>query len=182
MPSMTTLNHGDKIRIENWTGSFATVGTLAGFCPEHAERKRAKGEEEAPWTIYTGAAISDSPAFHEKHRADVAEAIKVKDGEFVTIEGREYRVRVLPENGGAFPRNSDPINFEEMTKSDKAIIRDYRIIMDHVERTVASVHGVLTKADIDQVDKLETQLIIRDLSHAMTAENVENYYYNLNNA
>jgi hypothetical protein len=71
---------------------------------------------------------------------------------------------------------------EEMTKSDKAIIRDYRIIMDHIERTVASVHGVLTKADSDQRDKLEAQLINRGLSHAMTAGNVENYYYNLNNA
>jgi len=68
-----------------------------------------------------------------------------------------------------------------MTKFDKAIIHDYRMIMGRIERTVAGVHGVLTNADIDQRDKLEAQLINRGLSHAMTVEDVENYYYNHNN-
>ena len=54
-----------------------------------------------------------------------------------------------------------------MTKSDRAIIRDYGTIMNHIERTVASVHGVLTRDAIDQRDKLEAQLIRRGLSHAM---------------
>jgi len=65
-----------------------------------------------------------------------------------------------------------------MTEFDKAIIRDYRTIMNHIERTVASVHGVLTKDDNDQRDRLEAQLINRGLSHAMTVEDVKNYYYN----
>ena len=105
-----TIKHNDKIRIENWTSSFAVVGTLEGFCSEHAERFRAKGEDEA-WATYSGAAISNSPAFHEQHRADVAEAIVIAHDDIVSIEGREFRVCVLPGNGGAFPVNSDPINF-----------------------------------------------------------------------
>ena len=68
-----------------------------------------------------------------------------------------------------------------MTEFDKGIIRDYRSIMDHIARTVASVHGVVTKSENDQVDKLETQLINRGLSHVMTTEDVENFYYNHNN-
>jgi len=65
-----------------------------------------------------------------------------------------------------------------MTEFDKGIIRDYRSIMDHIARTVASVHGVVTKSENDQVDKLETQLINRGLSDAMTDEAVEDYHYN----
>jgi hypothetical protein len=68
-----------------------------------------------------------------------------------------------------------------MTKFDNAIIHDYRMIMGRIERTVAHVHGVLTNADIDQRDKLEAQLINRGLSHVMTTEDVENFYYNHNN-
>jgi hypothetical protein len=65
-----------------------------------------------------------------------------------------------------------------MTEFDKGIIRDYRSIMDHITRKVASVHGVVTKAENDQVDKLEAQLMNRGLSHAMTEEAVEDYHYN----
>jgi hypothetical protein len=74
-----------------------------------------------------------------------------------------------------------PTQEHKMTEFDKAIIREYKMIMGRMERTVASVHGVLTSADNDQRDKLEAQLINRGLSHAMTAEDVENYYYNHNN-
>ena len=66
---------------------------------------------------------------------------------------------------------------KNMTEFDRGLIREYRSIMSHIERTVASVFGVLTKANIDQRNKLETQLIDRGLSHAMTVEDVENYYY-----
>jgi len=65
-----------------------------------------------------------------------------------------------------------------MTEFDRGLIRDYRWIMERIARTVASVHGVVTKAENDQVDKLEAQLMNRGLSSAMTAEDVENYYYN----
>jgi hypothetical protein len=63
-----------------------------------------------------------------------------------------------------------------MTEFDKGIIRDYRSIMDHITRTVASVNGVVTKAENDQRDKLEAQLMNRGLSHVMTDEDVEDYY------
>ena len=63
----------------------------------------------------------------------------------------------------------------EMIES-KGIIRDYRSIMDHITRTVASVNGVVTKAENDQRDKLEAQLMNRGLSHVMTDEDVEDYY------
>jgi hypothetical protein len=65
-----------------------------------------------------------------------------------------------------------------LTEYNKDIIREYRRHKDHIERMVASVHGVLTKDDIDQLDKLEAQLINRGLSCAMTAEDVQNYHYN----
>jgi hypothetical protein len=65
-----------------------------------------------------------------------------------------------------------------LTEYNKDIIREYRRHKDHIERTIASVHGVLTKDDTDQLDKLETQLINRGLSCAMTAEDVQNYHYN----
>jgi hypothetical protein len=65
-----------------------------------------------------------------------------------------------------------------LTEYNLDIIRKYRRHMDHIERTVSSVHGVLTKDDIDQRDKLQAQLINRGLSCAMTAEDVQNYHYN----
>jgi len=65
-----------------------------------------------------------------------------------------------------------------MTEFEKGIIREYRSIMAHMERTIASVHGVLTKAETDRRDKLEAQLINCGLSRVMTAEDVKNYHYN----
>ena len=65
-----------------------------------------------------------------------------------------------------------------LTDYNLDIIRKYRRHKDHIERVVSSVHGVLTKDDIDQLDNLEAQLINRGLSCAMTAEDVQNYHYN----
>jgi hypothetical protein len=65
-----------------------------------------------------------------------------------------------------------------MTEFEKGIIREYRSIMAHMERTIASVHGVLTKAETDRRDRLEAQLINCGLSRVMTAEDVQNYHYN----
>ena len=64
-----------------------------------------------------------------------------------------------------------------MTEFEKGLVRDYKSIMAHIERTVSSVHGILTKANIDERGKLETQLVNRGLSHSMGAEALENYHY-----
>ena len=60
------------------------------------------------------------------------------------------------------------------------LIRDYKSCIEFIERTVASVHGVLTKADVDNCDRLEAQLVYHDLKHVMTAEALDNYYYRIN--
>jgi hypothetical protein len=69
-----------------------------------------------------------------------------------------------------------------MTEFDRGIVRDYLSLMDHITRTVASVHGVVTRNAIDQIDRLEAQLVNRGLSHFMTTENLENYHYNRSRA
>jgi hypothetical protein len=104
------LNHDDLIRISSWTSSFATVGTLEGYCPDHAAKQRDQGCPEV-WSGYTGSCISSSPSFYEKHRAEVASAIVIEDGDLVTVEGSFYRVFVIEGSGGEFPRNSDPVHF-----------------------------------------------------------------------
>ncbi len=66
-----------------------------------------------------------------------------------------------------------------MTKFDEGLIKDYKAIIAHIEFTVSGLYGIITKDTIDQRDRLETQLVNRNLTHAMTQEDLENYYYNL---
>ena len=67
-----------------------------------------------------------------------------------------------------------------MTEFEKGLIQDYRSILLHIEQVVASVHGVLTKREIDQRDRLERQLVHRGLSNILSTESLSNYYYRTN--
>lgn len=67
-----------------------------------------------------------------------------------------------------------------MTEFEKGLIQDYKASLAHIEQTTASVHGVLTKRDIDYRDRLEMQLVNRGLSHVMSAEALSNYCYHHN--
>ena len=60
-----------------------------------------------------------------------------------------------------------------LTESNKDIIHEYRRYMNHIKLKIGSIHGVLTKADTDQRDKLEAQLINCGLSRAMTTKDAE---------
>jgi hypothetical protein len=109
---MTTLSNGQYVRLATWTHSVASVGTLDGMAlkPETLAMCRNRRDPEC-WTVYAGSTISDSKAFYERDRARVAGATVIADGETVEIEGKQYRVRVIPGNAGSSPRNSDPIQF-----------------------------------------------------------------------
>ena len=67
-----------------------------------------------------------------------------------------------------------------MTKFEEGLVQDYKAHLSYIERTVASVHGILTKNDIDRRDSLENQLINRGLSRYMSVEAVQNYHYHRN--
>ncbi len=67
-----------------------------------------------------------------------------------------------------------------LTIFEQGIIQDYKSHLDYIERTVASVHGILTRNDIDRRDSLEAQLVNRKLSRFMSTEALDNYRYHSN--
>ncbi len=65
-----------------------------------------------------------------------------------------------------------------MTNAD--LVREYRATMQHIERVVSSVHGVLTAADNQRVDYLRAELISRGIERvAMSDQEIEDFHYNL---
>lgn len=110
------LRHDDKVRLPTWVASYAQVFTVRGYAracgedPAAAEaRAIARGHALAA-TIYLGATlVNDGGAHHARQRQLAAAAIVLTEGEVYEIEGRLYRCRVIPGNGGTFPQNSDPI-------------------------------------------------------------------------
>jgi hypothetical protein len=113
-----TLTHGELVRLASWSSSYASVGSVEGYTASYQgdvaralERAQANGHELA-WTVNVGASlVADGGAYYARENARVAGATILEDGQRVLIEGRPYRVRVVPGNAGEFPKNSDPIKF-----------------------------------------------------------------------
>lgn len=113
------LAYKQPVRLASWMPTFyATVYSAEGYAVDRdmdpvaaVARHRERGWEMAA-TIFTGAAlVNDGGAFHARQRAIADGAVTLAEGQIVSIEGRTYRVRVVPGNGGSAPVNSDPIKF-----------------------------------------------------------------------
>ena len=112
---MTTIRHGDRIRLASWVYATASVATLIGFhkgdeAAAAASRARHPKEPEV-FAVFAGTVLSDSRSFYERDKALHAAAVVVADGETVEVDGLRYAIKVMSGNDGRFPRNSDPIHF-----------------------------------------------------------------------
>jgi hypothetical protein len=134
MTKPLTLTAGTRIRLATWVIDTATVGSVEAFSAqsheegvrcgfprslamtkseaiqEGLERVISHGHELA-WTVYAGSALVNDPSeYHRAKRAEHESALVVEDGILVEIEGRPYRIKVLP-GQTQFPKYSDPIKF-----------------------------------------------------------------------
>lgn len=114
-----TLAHGELVRLAGWNHvTFAKVGTIEGYTlecggdvPKALERVHSLRQDLA-WVGYSGGAlVDDGGHYHREQQRKAAEATTIAHGDLVTLEGRAYRVLVLP-RCEAFPVFSDPIKFE----------------------------------------------------------------------
>jgi hypothetical protein len=102
------LKHGDLVRLKNWEpGLLATVHTAEGTGRDRGEKNPRRYAAEVAqvghpiaWTVYAGR-LEGLAAVGAK---------TIRDGELLTIEGREFFVRVRDDCQDK-PRFSDPIGF-----------------------------------------------------------------------
>ena len=109
---MKTLSHNTLIRLPSWADMYyATVGTNHGF---YRDRGWEPEGENSAWSTFAGSMLSNSPAYYDNEKKKAACAVTIEEGETVEIERIAYKVKVMPGNGGMFPKNSDPIHFEKV--------------------------------------------------------------------
>jgi hypothetical protein len=118
---MITLTHGTPIRAGSWTGSdYAETFTTEGYAAKSGidaaklvANSQANGHDLAG-SIYAGSSLlgdrAAAKAAAERDLANRNAAVIINNGDRVTIEGREYTVKIDRRNE-ASPRVSDPIRF-----------------------------------------------------------------------
>jgi hypothetical protein len=95
---MKKLNHNDLIIVN---GRKGTVGTAAGYAlqynenaTEAVERALAAGHDIF-WANQEPAVLSGDPGYYEAQAKKWAQAVTLENGEVVSIEGIEARVRFM---------------------------------------------------------------------------------------
>jgi hypothetical protein len=121
---MIALKDGDHVYAEGWQYPYhfdtAVVGTVEGSAKkwgenpdEYVKRSLERGHEVA-WTMFGGVALYGDKDYAEKERKERelnrANAIILKEGDEVIIEGRQYTVAIDKRNQ-IQPFNCDPIHF-----------------------------------------------------------------------
>ena len=111
---MQTLKPGTYIRLNTWSGCYASFDTVRHYAPHNVERSIRNGHDMA-FAVYAGAMLVNDPSgtWHKREQARYDGAAIVSDGEIVAIEGEQgsWRVRALP-GCQKSPRYSDPIKFD----------------------------------------------------------------------
>jgi len=119
---MTALKNADLVRLASWTNSFAKVGTLAGHYGRPVSLREIAKEEvicgSEVWTVYTGATLSSDKGFYDRERALYETAIVIAPGDIVEIDGVQFKVVVAKHNQGSYPKNSDPIGFTRVDRTE----------------------------------------------------------------
>ncbi len=108
-----------------------------------------------------------------------------ENGEFhdpvmLTTEHAKSETCLICSNTLMTGRNRPMTHNNPLTIFEQGIIQDYKFHLDYMEKAVASIHGVLTRNDIDRRDSLEHQLVNRNLSRFMSTEALDNYRYHMN--
>jgi hypothetical protein len=120
--SMKKLHHGQIVRVKSFTelAGMIRVFTLRGYALEYGNdpeeviaRARKNNHDLNPAGLQEAAVITaDYPGKDAELRAHhklIDEAPEIEDGETVTIEGNDFKVKVLGQ------RFSDPITFIPVT-------------------------------------------------------------------
>jgi hypothetical protein len=134
---MKTLQHNQEIRVNGFSAlaQKITVGTSRGYAaqynedPEEAHNRTLRNGHQTAWANQEASALtSDYPGKHEALDAAAkatAEALEIRDGELVLIEGEIFRVKVLGE------RYADPVHFFRHQATKPLAVNGYALILEH---------------------------------------------------
>tara|TARA_R110000824_G_scaffold135553_1_gene298860 strand:- start:14660 stop:15073 length:414 start_codon:yes stop_codon:yes gene_type:complete len=126
---MKELKNLDVIKLESWVYETAEVNGVNGITEDQysnvefdtADRNPTDRwyKDTTPWTIVGATAIDNYGETDEKiaEKEKFATAIIVEDGEMVKAGNGIYTVRVARGANGKFANCSNPISFEEKSRS-----------------------------------------------------------------